>query len=439
MHTVCSSAGGRGARRACAGRLWLLILILVLPACTTVLTRSPIPEEEIDFARPYGIDAGGFRAWGDTLSKEVGALALERWTNLIREAHAETIRAGGPVREYVLALSGGGPDGAFGAGLLNGWSDRGDRPEFTIVTGISTGAIVALFAFLGPEYDDTVKEIYTTYTTDQLLTPAIFAALTGGTAFTDTSGYRRLIEKYVNKAVVARLAEESGKGRALLIGTTNLDAARPMVWNITRIAASGHPQARRLIHDVIQASSAIPAVFPPVIIPVETADGRRYDEMHVDGGATQQVMFFSPQLPMRRVDEAIGVPFDRRIYVVINNKLAKPYDPVRPRVLAIAQTAASSLISGSGTGDIYRIFAITQRDGIDLNVVWIPADFDKEAEEPFDPVYMRALFDLGVEYGRDGGRWRPLPPDYAPWPDEQPEPPAARPTVRTGRVLAPAS
>lgn len=392
------------------------LIALALTSCTTVNARQPVPEHLLHDAAPYGIRGVIVRDWADELDAGNSNLILRRWASVIQETKADEIAAGGPIREVILALSGGGPDGAFGAGLLNGWTAHGDRPEFNIVTGISTGAIIALFAYLGPEYDDELAEIYTTYSTRHLLTRTFFSALTGGMALTDTLGYRRLIEEYITEEVVARLGAEHRKGRVLLIGTTNLDAARPVIWNVGGIASTGDPNARRLIHDIIQASSAIPAAFPPVLIPVVTADGERYDEMHVDGGATQQVVFFSAEFPMRQIDRAIGVDIDRTLYVVINNKLDKPYAPVKPRLLSIAGTAASSLISGSGTGDIYKIFAIAERDGIDLNVVAIPRDFALEASEPFDPAYMKALFDLGYEFGLAGDRWQPNPPDFVAWP-----------------------
>jgi predicted acylesterase/phospholipase RssA len=412
-----------------------LLLAVALSACTTVLTRSPVPEADLEKAAPYGIRSGLIRTWGDSIGKETAEALVEQRVAFLRKARAAEIAAKRAIQQNGLALSGGGPDGAFGAGLLNGWTARGDRPEFQAVTGISTGAIIALFAFLGPDYDDELKEIYTTYTTDQLLSPAFFAALTGGTALADTSGYRRLIERYVDDDVVRKLREEHRKGRVLLIGTTNLDANRPVVWNIGEIAASGHPEARRLIHDVIQASSAIPAAFPPVLVPVETADGRRHDEMHVDGGATQQVMLFSPEVPMRKFDQALGAKFDRTVYIVVNNKLDKSYDPVRPRVLSIAGAAVSSLIGGSGTGDVYKLYAIAQRDGIAFNVVWIPREFSIQPSEPFDPVYMKALFDVGYEYGLAGGRFVPRPPDFAPWP-EPTSPPAGKTVKERRRPVA---
>ena len=385
---------------------------LLLPACTTVLVRSAVPETELDAAKPYGIDAPLLRLWGDTLAPLDAGRVLDIRRAALAERYAGEIARGETIHAASLALSGGGPDGAFGAGLLAGWTERGDRPEFQLVSGVSTGAIIALFAFLGPDYDDTLREIYTTYESDDLFTRTIFAGLTGGTALLDTRGYRQLIEDYIDDAVVAAIAEGYRDGRLLLVGTTNIDASRPVIWNLGAIAASGHPEARRLIHDVIQASSAIPAAFPPVIIPVETPSGRR-DEMHVDGGATQQMMLYSPAIRTGDLDRAIGARIERDVYVVVNNQLTKPYDPVRPRLASIAGKAASSLIGGSGSGDLYRIFAVAERDGLDLHILAIPREFDAEPGEMFDPVYMGALYALGHETGLTGEGWAPYPPDYA--------------------------
>lgn len=407
---------GVSSRTSLGRALRLLVVSAILvgnAACTTVLVRSAVPEDKLDQARPYGIDVPLMRVWGDAVQRESAEEIIALRSEAFLAQYGPQIARGETIRHTSLALSGGGPDGAFGAGLLAGWTQRGDRPEFEVVTGVSTGAIIAFFAYLGPQYDDTLREIYTTYESSDLFVPTIFAGLTGGTALLDTRGYRQLIERYIDDAVIEEIAEAYRNNRLLLIGTTNIDASRPVVWNIGAIAASGHPQAKRLIHDVLQASSAIPAAFPPSIIPVD-AGGKRYDEMHVDGGATQQVMLYSPSLRTTDLDAAIGAEIDREVYVVMNNKLGKPYDPVRPRLASIAGTAASSLIGGSGSGDIYRIFAVALRDGIDLNVISIPRDFDAEPNEMFDPVYMTALYNVGLQLGLSGEAWSPYPPDYAP-------------------------
>lgn len=389
----------------------LAVLILVLSACSGP-TRTPIPEPDIARAMPYGIP-GLLRVWGDGLDGNTRDGIREALVLRAREMHADAMASGAPITETALALSGGGADGAFGAGVLAGWDERGDRPEFDIVSGVSTGAIIGLFAFLGPEYDDDLRELYTAYSTADLLEPALFSGILGGTSISDTVAYNSLVDRYVDRSVVDALAREGAKGRVLLIGTTNLDAARPVIWNVTAIAQTGHPQAITLIRDLIRASSAIPAVFPPVVVPMVTEDGQTFDELHVDGGATQQVMLFSAELPMSEVDRTLGVRIQRTVFVIMNNSLEKRYDPVELGILPIAGKAVSSLIGGSGVGDIYKIYAVTQRDGINLRLLWVPRSFDQVPEEPFDRAYMRALYGLGRDIGRGGVNWAEHPPNFA--------------------------
>ncbi|MEM6547798.1 MAG: patatin-like phospholipase family protein [Pseudomonadota bacterium] len=414
--TTAIAARGQGARRRSRlPNLWCplaLFALVILGACTTA-TRSPIGEAEIGSAAPYGIP-GLLRAWGDAIDETqidaVRAEMIERG----RRLHGEALDTGGQLTETGLALSGGGADGAFGAGILAGWTERGDRPEFDIVSGVSTGAIIGLFAFLGPDYDANLRELYTDYSTADLLEPSPFAAITGGTSMSDPAGYNALVDRYVDEEIVDALAREAERGRVLLIGTTNLDAARPVIWNVTAIAETRHPEALTLIRDLVRASSAIPAVFPPVVIPAMSPDGTTHDELHVDGGASQQVMLFSAEVPIVDVDKALGAKVDRTLYVIVNNTLEKPYEPVELGVLSIAGKAVSSLIGGSGSGDLYKIYAITERDGTDFKVLWVPRSFDGVAEEPFDQAYMRSLYNLGRDIGEQGGPWRETPPNYTP-------------------------
>jgi hypothetical protein len=258
--------------------LILLCVVLMVSGCATAPPRNPIPEEIGGSGDIYGIV--DVRWWSDEAPP-----MIEEWMKLspsvLKNKYSDLF---GKVHNY-LAISGGGADGAFGAGLLVGWTEAGTRPEFGFVTGISTGALIAPFAFLGPAYDAQLKEVYTQYSTSDLIEKRGLFKIIKNDAAAGTDGLRSLLAEYIDEKMMKALAAEYRRGRTLDIGTTNLDAARPVTWNVTRIAASGHPKALELIRQIILASASIPVAFPPVYIEIEK-DGQLYDEMHVDGGAT---------------------------------------------------------------------------------------------------------------------------------------------------------
>ena len=309
-------------------------------------------------------------------------------------------------------MSGGGADGAFGAGILNGWTENGTRPEFEIVTGISTGALIAPFAFLGPDWDDELEEVYTTLTTDSVLILDILGGLTGGLALTDVAPFRQTIEQYATQEMFDLIAAEHRKGRRLFIGTTALDAARPVVWDIGAIANSGVSGALSLFHDILQASAAIPGAFPPVLIDIEI-DGERYTELHVDGGVSSQIFIYPAQISTRDFDKSSNMVFERTVYAIRNTTVRPPYGGFRPRLIPILRRSISTLISYQGIGDLYRMATKANRDGTDFKLISIPESWDRVPNEPFDKEYMRELYLLGYKIGRDGGSWRntPLPQD----------------------------
>src|SRR6478736_1620098 len=319
---------------------------------------------------------------------------------------------------YFLAISGGGDDGAFGAGLLVGWSDRGDRPVFDVVTGVSTGSLSAPFVFLGQKYDAQLKEIYTQTTANDIFVrrPAVFAAVAGD-AVSDSAPLRNMIARYLDHSMIQRIAEEYGKGRLLFILTTNLDQGRPVIWNIGAIAASGSPKAQDLIIDVLLASASIPAVFPPVMLDV-TVDGQKRQEMHVDGGTVAQVFFYPPSFSIRRAAARFGVDEQslrsrkRVAYVIRNGRFFRQDESVQLRTIAIAKEALSTMTMSSGINDTYRMYALARRDGVDFNLASIGEDFTVPYKGPFDPGYMQSLFAYGYEKGRAGYPWKKVPPGY---------------------------
>ena len=388
-----------------SGILFVIIIIsFVFNNCATIPVRKPLPEKYGDTAQIPGIPRAKF--WGDEVPfffESVFEQSQEKFKQAFPGIYG---------REHnYLAISGGGSNGAFGAGLLAGWTAAGTRPEFTMVTGISTGAILAPLAFLGSKYDDQIKEMYTTYSTKDLVNKRSILAILTGTSAADTKPLRKMLAKYINHDVMAAIASEYKRGRRLFIGTTNLDAQRPVIWNIGLIASSGQLGSLDLIHNVILASAAIPAVFPPVLIEVD-ADGKRYDELHVDGGTASQVFLYPADLDWKVITEKLNVIGSARVYVIRNSFLNPDWKSVKPKIMPIAGTSISSLIRTQGIGDMYRIYLDCQRDGIDYNLAYIPESFDLKPKEDFDPVYMSKLFDLGFQMARSGYPWDKGPPGF---------------------------
>jgi predicted patatin/cPLA2 family phospholipase len=306
-----------------------------------------------------------------------------------------------------LVLSGGGGNGAFGAGLLAGWTAHGSRPEFQIVSGVSTGALIAPFAFLGPAYDGTLRDVYTRYSTEDLVESRSLLSIVRGDAALSTARLRALIAHYLDDAVIAAIAAEGARGRSLFVGTTNLDAGRPVVWDITRIAAHGTPAARELIYDVILASTAIPGAFPPVMIQVE-AHGLRYDEMHVDGGVTSQLFLASTGIDWRGVMQRLEVQGTTDLYVIRNARVRQDAEAVPRRLVPVLTRTVSTLVNAQGIGDLAKLYAVAAESGFDYHLAYIPDHFADEPTETFDRAYMTKLFEYGYELGRTGQQWTPV-------------------------------
>lgn len=334
------------------------------------------------------------------------ALKQEIWQSLSREWPR--------LSSTMLALSGGQENGAFGAGLLMGWSERGDRPQFKIVTGTSTGALAAPFAFLGREYDWALRKIYTeTQPGDVITSKRSLLSAVNNDALMDNTSLSQSITKYLDAKILDRIAEEYDKGRLLLVSTTNLDTGKMVIWNIGAIAASGHPRRLELVRKVLLASAAIPGMFPPVMIDV-TLDQAKHQEMHVDGGTVSQIFLYPPSLQLgsilQRDDGAARRP---AAYLIRNGRASPEPEKVERKTLAIAGRAIETMITSNGVGDIYRLYTMTERDHIDFNLALIGDDFKQPQAGPFDRAYMNKLFEHGLQKGRRGYAWQKVPPGYA--------------------------
>lgn len=384
---------------------WLIFISMtVVSGCTSTPERNPLPEEFIDQAEIPGIPDA--RHWADSTYGNIG-----EWLNQPREIlKANMPDSFGKPHNY-LAISGGGAKGAFTAGLLNGWTEAGTRPEFTIVTGVSTGAIIAPFAFLGSEYDHVIKAVYTQLSTDDVMNkPSGLRALFGESA-ASTEPLQKKIAKYIDADLIEKIAAEDKKGRVLMIGTTNLDTGRPVSWNITRIASSGAPNAVQLIQDIVLASAAVPIAFPPVMFDVEAA-GQPYDELHVDGGVASIVYLYPLGVDWAHVLELLEVEGTPNIYVIRNSQLNDKYAPAQRTTLSIVSRTLSTLMQKVADGDMQRIYLAAERDGLKYQLAYIPEYFNTPLTEPFDSTYMTQLYILGYDLAADGYRWENAPPGY---------------------------
>ena len=294
-----------------------------------------------------------------------------------------------------LVLSGGGENGAFSAGILNGWTATGTRPDFAVVTGVSTGALIAPFAFAGPRYDRFLEDAYTGITAAD-----IFEFGAKADSLVDSWPLKRLIERHVTPQLLTDVAEEHRKGRRLFVVTTNLDAQRPVAWNLGAIAAEGSPQARQLFRDVLLASASIPGLFPPVAIEAQ-ANGRTLQELHADGGITTP-FFLAPEpilLGRGRLDRSRA---PAQAYVIVNNQLAPEFQVTDRTLITVLGRSLSAAVKAGTRAAVMAHAAYGRRNGIALQFATIDGRFTATSKAPFEQAYMKSLFVHGEKLGREG-------------------------------------
>lgn len=312
-----------------------------------------------------------------------------------------------------LSISGGGDNGAFGAGLLVGWTAHGDRPKFDLVTGVSTGALIAPFAYLGPAYDHVLKTVYTEVQPSDIFNEVGLWGALFGEALGDTTPLYGLISKHIDAQLLQKIADEYRlTNRWLLVATTNLDTGTPVIWNMGKLAQVGTPEALILFRKILLASAAIPGVFPPVMIDV-MADDKNYQEMHVDGGATMNVFLYPAALgAAAREKRVLPTSTKRQAYIIRNARIDADWKETERNTLSIMGRAVAQLIQSQGYGDLYRIYQTTQRDRVGFNLAYIGADFKSPHEREFDRQYMNALYQYGFQLGNAGYPWAQTPPGY---------------------------
>ena len=289
-----------------------------------------------------------------------------------------------------LALSTGAEDGAYGAGFLNGWTTSGQRPEFSVVTGVSSGAIIAVYAFAGPKYDAILRKAYTS-----VRAADIFEVRATPESIVDTWPLERLVQQHVTTELLDDIAAQHRQGRRLFVVTTNLDAGRAVVWDMGAIAARGGDPALVLFRKVVLASSSIPAVFPPVLIEAE-ANGRRFQEMHVDGGVNGPIYVAPESYLFSSGDHRLPAS---ELYIVVNGKLTNEFAQTGQTMASILGRSFSVALKLGARAELFLLAQAARRDGIDFKVALVESDFDQTERGVFDPQYMQALFERGVARG----------------------------------------
>jgi predicted acylesterase/phospholipase RssA len=303
-----------------------------------------------------------------------------------------------------LILSSGGEDGAFGAGLLNGLNASGKRPEYSVVTGVSAGSLIAPFAFAGSAYDDALRDAFTKITAAD-----IFELGATPESFVDTWPLKQLLTKEVTPALLADIAAQHRAGRRLFIITTNLDAQRSVIWNMGAIAAHGGDEALNLFRSVLLASSSVPGAFPPVLIDVE-ANGKHFAEMHVDGGVGGQ-FFVAPAALMSAMSD-YRLPATQ-LYIVLNSGLEPSFEVVPQSTPSILAQSVGMAVQVDTRFMVDRAFMLAKRSNVGFNVASIPPAFNTPSRGPFDPDYMKALFQTGYDLGNSATPFSAEPPRYS--------------------------
>ncbi len=386
----------------------LASLAVLVSACASTPRPTP-PVEGAPIAQPWG--SVPLLAADGEIDENFG----DSYIQSLLAKRDEYRQAGGTgkVPYRALTLSGGGSRGAYGAGVLSGWTVHGDRPQFDVVTGISTGALMATHAFLGPDFDDDLT-IYKNIDNDDVFRKRSTLETLKGTSMLDTTPLRETLLSIITDEILDLVAAEYRQGRRLFIGTTNLDANTFVIWDMGAIADSKRPDRLKRYIDVVLASASFPIVFPPVYLDVEGPAGT-YTEMHSDGGIRESAFFFDFDLieDVRRAMESLGLSeddFKQEIYLLNNgpiaSTMAKTYKPVDGTLGAIAGASVDAMLTKVTQGSVYRLWVLAMVHGADFHFSFVPPDFEfTSGSLTFDPVEQIALFERGYQQALDGTAW----------------------------------
>lgn len=374
-------------------RLTLLAVIFMLGACASG-ARSSFDLQDRAGARPMGLISAPNHPIRVYLDAEDRAA-------IFQQAFREGVPVGADGRLDFIALSGGGSNGAFTAGLMKGWSETGERPDFEVVTGVSTGALAAPFVFLGPDYDDELAEAYTGGAAAGLLQSRGLGALIGSGIY-KSAPLRSLVERFVTEDVLRAVAAEYAKGRVLLVATTDLDSQRGVSWDLGAIATQGTPQALELFRSVLVASASIPGAFPPVLIQSDNA-GLRFEEMHVDGGVAAP--FLAVPETLWSFEEPSDTLRGARFYVVVNGRTNPSFGITKDTPQGVLGRSIDILLRASLVTTLAGNRAFADRNDLFFRYAALPDDSEASALD-FSLESMSAVYEIGRQGAISRAAWR---------------------------------
>lgn len=319
--------------------------------------------------------------------------------------HTTPIRVNGD-QLNVLVLSGGGAKGSFGAGVIKGLHDSNTLPDYSIITGVSAGALLAPFVFVGGEEIDRLEEVMLGLNDKMILGKRNFLNTIFKDAFTDGEDLFSFIEQTYSDEMIEQVAQQHRNGRRLLIGTTHFDSEQMVVWNLGEIAASENPDKARLFHQVLVASASIPGVFPPQFIDVEL-NGQPLEEMHVDGGLSAQMFLQASNIDFKKINQALGLEKSPKIQVIRNGVLKMPYQQVKDKGMDLLTQSVKSLTLQQTRGDLYRMMYFSEVQDLELEFTYIDDRFTPQAQskQMFDSTYMKALYNYGYNKATKHQLW----------------------------------
>lgn len=383
-----SIGGARLRRRAPSSRrarLLIVLLTMCVGACGTI-------SRDYDAAFRFSNTSAALPAGAQVPARQAPQdLAL-----------AERVQSRPPAESHaILALSGGGANGAYGAGVIVGWSQSGDRPRFDVVTGVSTGALAAPFVFLGPDWDDELQQVYTNGGTRSLVGLRSMSAFVAPSLFSSRT-LRQLIDDYISPEMLRQIAAEHAAGRRLFVVTTNLDAAQPVIWDMGVIATIGGERGLMLFRRILLASASLPGIFPPVLIQGVSPMGVAVEEMHVDGGVNLPFLGVPEALPAPHASTPDGA--QRVLFVVVNGQITARYQATRGNLTGILTRSFDSWSNASLRTALAENAAYANSVGMSVFITTIPPDVDASSLD-FNPATMRSLFELGRARAATGVVW----------------------------------